>query len=208
MEPLRVRVELVDQPGALAGLTAVLAGLGVDVASVDVLEVDGGTVVDELLLRRPRGVGTQEVEDALRLGGALAVLSSDDDTRRGDPTVRAMELVASVITSPGDADAPGRALAKLAYADAGMLLDVGEAARYPLAERALREGVPTSGRSGPDSSPLAVPGGWVLWVAPSTPRPQRVAVVARRMDVRFSATEAARLRAFATVLEELANVSA
>ena len=88
-----MRVELVDQPGALAGLTAVLAGLGVDVASVDVLEVDGGTVVDELLLRRPRDVSTQEVEDALRLGGALDVLSSHVDTRRGDPTVRAMELV-------------------------------------------------------------------------------------------------------------------
>lgn len=203
-----MRVELVDQPGALAGLTAVLAGLGVDVASVDVLEVDGGTVVDELLLRRPRGVSTQEVEDALRLGGALDVLSSHVDTRRGDPTVRAMELVGSVVTSPGDADAPGRALAKVAYADAGMLLDVGEAARFPLAERALRDGVPTSSRSGPDTSPLAIPGGWVLWVAPSVPRPQRVAVVARRLDVRFSATEAARLRAFATVLEELANVSA
>lgn len=203
-----MRVELVDQPGALAGLTAALAGLGVDVASVDVLEVDGGTVVDELLLRRPPGVSTQEVEDALRLGGALDVLSSHVDTRRGDPTVRAMELVASVVTSPGDADAPGRTLAKVAYADAGMLLDVGEAARFPLAERALREGVPTSGRSGPDTSPLGVPSGWVLWVAPSVGRPQRVAVVARRLDVRFSATEAARLRAFATVLEELANVSA
>lgn len=203
-----MRVELVDQPGALAGLTTVLAGLGVDVASVDVLEVDGGTVVDELLLRRPPGVSTQEVEDALRLGGALDVLSSHVDSRRGDPTVRAMELVASVVSAPGDADAPGRALAKVAYADAGMLLDVGEVARFPLAERAVRDGVPTSGRSGPDSSPLGVPGGWVLWVAPSTARPQRVAVVARRMDVRFSATEAARLRAFATVLEELANVSA
>src|SRR5689334_22000563 len=53
MNPLRVRVELADEPGALAGLTTALAGLGVDVASVDVLEVDGITVIDELVLRLP-----------------------------------------------------------------------------------------------------------------------------------------------------------
>ncbi len=203
-----MRVELVDIPGALAGVTAVLAGLGVDVVSVDVLEVDGGTVVDELLMRRPASVCKQDIVDALRLAGALDVLSSQVETRRGDPTVRAIELVASVMSSPGDADAPGRALAKVAYADAGVMLSAGEAARFPLAERALREGVPTSGRSGPDSSPLGVPGGWVLWVAPCVARPQRIAVVARRLDVRFSATEAARMRALATVLNELANVTA
>ena len=207
MTPLRIRVEMVDQPGALAGLTAALAALHVDVASVDVLEVDGSTVVDELLLRVPGGVSAQEVEDALRLGGAVDVLSTTVDARHGDATVRAMELLTSVVAAPQDADAPGRALARVAYADAGLLLDVGEAARFPLGQRARELGVPSSGRGGPDASPLAVPGGWVLWVAPSVPDPQRVAVVARRLDVRFSATEAARLRSFVTLLEELARVA-
>ena len=153
-----MRVEVVDQPGALAGLTAVLAELGVHVASVDVLEVDGSTVVDELLLRPPERVSVQEVKDALRPGGRAR--------------------------------------------------HVGEAARFPLAQRALELGVPTSGRAGPDSAPLAVPSGWVLWVAPGVAAPQRIAVVARRLDVRFSATEAARLRAFATLLEQLTQASA
>lgn len=206
MDLLRVRVELVDEPGALAGLTAALAGLGVDVASVDVLEVDGSTVVDELMLRLPRGVSAREVEDALRIGGAVDVLSSHVDTPRGDATVRALELVGSVLTAPGDADAPGRGLAKISYADAGAFLSVGEAARYPLARRARADGVPTSGRAGPDASPLAVTSGWVLWLTPSIEDPQHVAVVARRMDVRFSATEAARLRAFVTLLERLARI--
>ncbi len=203
---LRVRIELVDQPGALAGVAAVLAGLGVDVASVDVLEVDGSTVVDELLLRLPPGVEPGEVEDALRLGGALEVLSSKVDSPSGDATVRAMELVGSVLGAPGDADAPGRGLARLAYADSGMLLDVGEASRFPLARRALEGGVPASGRAGPDASPLAAVSGWIMWVAPAVAQPQQLAVVSRRLDVRFSATEAARMRAFATVLEVLARV--
>lgn len=206
MGPLRVRVELVDRPGALARVAAVLAGLEVDVASVDVLEVDGSTVVDELLLRLPPGVEAGQVEDALRLGGALQVLSSKVDRPRGDATVTALELIGSVIGAPRDADAPGRALARLAYADSGMLVDVGEAARFPLARRSLEGGVPAAGRAGPDESPLAAVSGWVMWVTPAVSRPQQLAVVARRLDVRFSATEAARLRAFVTVLDVLSTV--
>jgi hypothetical protein len=52
-----------------------------------------------------------------------------------------------------------------------------------------------------------VPAGWVLWVAPQVPHPDRVAVVGRRLNVRFSATEAARLRAFATLLEVASRLS-
>lgn len=206
MDPLRVRVELVDQPGALAGLTSALAGLGVDVASVDVLEIDGSTVVDELMLRLPATVTSTDVEDALRLGGAVDVLSTHLDRPRGDATVRALDLVTSVLSSPGDADAPGRALAKIAYADAGALLDIGEATRFPLAQRAREQGVPTAGRAGSDASPLAVLNGWVLWLTPNVEGPQHIAVVGRRMDVRFSSTEAARLRAFATLLEQLSRI--
>lgn len=203
MVPLRVRVELADEPGALAGLTTVLAGLGVDVVSVDVLEVDGITVVDELVLRLPADVGPRDVEDALRLGGAGEVLSTHIDAPRGDATVRALELVASVLNAPGDADAAGRGLAEIAYADAGAMLDLGEASRFPLAQRARDQGVPTCGRAGSDVSPLAVPSGWVLWLTPAVEDPMHIAVVARRLDVRFSATEAARLRAFVTLLENL-----
>jgi predicted amino acid-binding ACT domain protein len=206
MTPLRVRVELVDQPGALAGLTAVLAALGVDVASVDVLELDGSTVVDELLLRLPAGVGAAEVEDALRMGGALDVLSSKVDGPSGDATVRALELVTAMVDAVGEAEDPGRALARVAYADLGRLVPVDEARDYPLASRALESGSPASGRARPTASPLVSPGGWVLWVAPSVPQPRRLAVVARRLDVRFSATEAARLRAFTTLLERAARV--
>ncbi len=202
MTVLRVRVEVADVPGALAGLTAALAALEVDLSSIDVLEVDGRSVVDELLLRLPPAVAVQEVHDALRLAGA-DVLSSVVASPRRDPVVAAFELVRGVVEAPDDADAPGRAVARAAYGDVGALLEVDVAARFPLARRALEGGVPASAPASPDVSPLAVSGGWVLWVAPQLLDPQHVAVVGRRLNVRFSATEAARLRALVTLLASL-----
>jgi hypothetical protein len=203
---VRMRVEVPDRAGALAGVTAVLAELGVDVASVDVLEVDGSTVVDELLLRLPDGVRGRDVQLALRSAGAVEAVPADVAGPTGDATVRALGLLTSVLAAPEDADAPGRGLARVAYADVGMFLDRGEALRFPLGRRALETAVPVSGRAGPDASPLASPGGWVLWTTPSVEDPLHIAVVARSLDVRFSATEAARLRAFATGLEQVSRV--
>lgn len=206
MTLLRVRVEVADRPGALAGLTTALAALSVDVASIDVLEVDGSTVVDELVLRLPHDVTARDVWDVLRVAGAAEVLSSAAEGPSTDPAVSAIELVRSVLTDPGDADAPGRALARAAYADVGMWIESDAAARYPLAERALTTGVPATGAAGPDASPLALPSGRVLWVAPQVDAPHRLAVVGRRTGIRFSATEAARLSAFATLLDTLDRV--
>lgn len=208
MTELRVRVELVDTPGALAAATTALAVMGVNVAAIDVLEVDARTVVDELLLRLPAGVTAQEVEDGLRLAGAVEILSSVESRSAEDASVRSFHLVRDVLANPSDADAPGRALARCAYADVGMLVDVEDAARYPLAARALADGVPAAGRAAPDVAPLALPSGWVLWVAPQLPAPTRLAVVGRRLNVRFSATEAARLRALVTLLETMARLPA
>ena len=208
MTVLRVRVELADRPGALAGLATALAGLGVDVASVDVLEVDGDTVVDELVLRLPSRVSGQEVWDVLRIAGAAQVLTSTAEGPVVDPAVAAVELARAVLAAPDDAGAPGAALARAAYAEVGAWVDAGVAARYPLAERALTAGVPASGPAGPDAAPLALPTGRVLWVAPQLPDPQRLAVVGRTSSARFSATEAARLSAFASLLDTLDRVRA
>jgi hypothetical protein len=204
---VRMRVELPGRAGALAGVTAVLADMGVDVASLDVLEVDGTTAVDDLLLRLPDGVLVRDVQMGVRSAGAVDVVPAGMDGPSGDATVRALGLMTSILASPDDADAPGRGLARVAYADVGMFLDRGEAVRFPLGRRALETAVPTSGRAGPDASPLASRGGWVLWATPNVDDPLHIAVVARGLDVRFSATEAARLRAFATGLEQLSRVT-
>lgn len=203
MTMLRVRVEVADVPGALAGLTTALASLRVDIATIDVLEVDGRTVVDEMLVRLPGGVTPQEVRDVLRLAGA-DVLSCGTAALGSDAAVTAFELARSVLG--GSREAQGAALARVAYAEAGAVVDAAAAGDYPLALRALAEGVPASGPGGDGASPLGVRTGWVLWVAPQVPEPARLAVVARPLNVRFSATEAARLRAFATLLDALERV--
>ena len=203
MTMLRVRVEVADVPGALAGITAALASLRVDVATIDVLEVDGRTVVDEMLVRLPAGVTPQEVRDVLRMSGA-DVLSCGTALLGADAAVTAFDLARSVLDGPPEAR--GVALARVAYAEAGAVVDVEEAGAYPLAVRALADGVPASGPGGPGVSPLDVRTGWVLWVAPQVPEPAQLAVVARPLNVRFSATEAARLRAFATLLDAVERV--
>jgi hypothetical protein len=208
MTNLRLRIELEDRPGVFAGATAVLGALGVDLLAVDVLEENGPTVVDELVVSLPPGVTVQDVEDALRLAGAIELLSIAIDGPTRDPVVRVLDHAVTVLTSPWDADAKGQALAAVAYADVGQLIDVGEASRFPLARRALDMQVPAAGRAGPDASPLAIPSGWVLGVAQAGPDPAFLAVVARRLNVRFSAAEAARLRAFATLLATVGVISA
>jgi hypothetical protein len=208
MTSLRLRLELADHPGVLAAATTALASLGVDVLAIDVLEENGPTVVDELVVRLPPAITVQDVEDVLRMAGAIEVLSVAAGGPVEDPVVRAIAHAQTTLTTPWDADAAGRALAAVAYADAGVLVDVGEAVRYPLARRALDSGVPATGRAGPDASPLGSPTGWVLWVAQEGSEPAFMAVVARRLNVRFSATEAARLRAFATLLATAGVASA
>lgn len=203
MTMLRVRVEVADVPGALAGLTVALAALRVDVATIDVLEIDGRTVVDEMLVRLPGGVTPQEVRDVLRMAGA-DVLSCGTAVLGSDAAVTAFDLARSVLA--GSAEARGAALARVAYAEVGAVLAVDEARAYPLAERALLDGVPASGPGGVGAGPFPVRGGWVLWAAPQVPEPTMLAVVARPLNVRFSATEAARLRAFATLLDALERV--
>jgi hypothetical protein len=205
MTMLRVRVELADVPGALAVLTTAVAALGVDVAAVDVLEVDGRSVVDEVLLRLPQQVSAQEVRDVLRVSGADVLSCREVPTAR-DPAVAALELAGSVLML--EEQDLGAALAGVAYADAGALVPVEEAGRYPLALRALADGVPATGPAGPVAAPLPLAAGWVLWVAPQVPEAGQLAVVGRRMDVRFAATEAARLRALVTLLEQVRRVRA
>lgn len=205
MSMLRVRVELADAPGALAGLTAAVAALAVDVAAVDVLELDGRSVVDEMLLRLPKDVTAQQVRDVLTMSGA-DVLSCREVVTARDPAVAALELAGSVLTLQDDH--LGAALASVAYADAGALVPVEVADRYPLARRALADGVPATGSAAPEAAPLPGSSGWVMWVAPQLPEPLHLAVVGRRMDVRFAATEAARLRALVTLLEQVRRVRA
>ena len=206
MPRLRIRVELPDVPGALAAAADALAGLGTDIERVDVLEVDGQTVIDEIVVTVADSVAIATVEAALTGAGALAVLSHTVDLPAADPIVSTLDLVREVIAAPTAlerAERAGAVLARLAYADNGRLVPARSVGSHPMARRALHDGVPTAGRNLEGAAPAGMSGAWALWFAPVVARPRRVAVVTRAVNVRFSASEIARARAFLTLLEEL-----
>ena len=206
MPRLRIRVELPDVPGALAAAADALAGLGSDIERVDVLEVDGQTVVDEIVVTTADAVDIATVERVLAAAGALAVLSHTVDRPIADPVVSALELVREVLAAPTAderAERAGAVLARLAYADNGRLVPARAVDPHPMACRALHDGIPTAGRNVAGAAPAGMSGAWALWFAPVVARPRRVAVVTRAVNVRFSASEIARARAFLTLLEDL-----
>src|SRR5881275_2360238 len=63
--PAHLRVSLPDRPGALAALTAALAGVGTNVLSVSVGDRQGGRVVDDLLLDWPHSRASDPLLRAL-----------------------------------------------------------------------------------------------------------------------------------------------
>lgn len=112
----RARVELPDEPGALARLAAVIAAVDVNVVGLDVHAVPGGgTVVDELALNGPHSLTEDELRAALHRPGARDVRIAPADAHGlVDPATRALQLAAVVAADPG---ALPTALAQLLQAD-------------------------------------------------------------------------------------------
>ncbi|MCU1373449.1 MAG: hypothetical protein JWO68_735, partial [Actinomycetia bacterium] len=50
MVAYRLRIELPDRPGALAGVTSEIATFDANILSIDVHEVDGNTAIDEIVV--------------------------------------------------------------------------------------------------------------------------------------------------------------
>src|SRR6478735_3845697 len=50
MVAYRLRIELPDRPGALAGVTTEIAESEANILSIDVHEVDGNTAIDEIVV--------------------------------------------------------------------------------------------------------------------------------------------------------------
>lgn len=70
-----MRAWLADRPGALGILTTALGEIGADVISIDILERDGGRVVDELTVAVPDQIGPAELAAA---AGANAIVQVED----------------------------------------------------------------------------------------------------------------------------------
>jgi hypothetical protein len=71
---IQLRVELPDQPGALARVTRAIARTGADVMSVAVLEAEAGRAVDDFRLRWPDGRDPAPLAAAMDLERGVTVL--------------------------------------------------------------------------------------------------------------------------------------
>jgi hypothetical protein len=200
MATYRLRIELPDRPGALAGVTAEIGSHQANIVSIDVHEVDGATAVDEIVV----DVSDDWVPGPLALTLATTrvgtLLSSRRITTVDDPMVGALEAVAMMIR--GDQDeldaACCAAVLSLAHGVSARVLDMDAALLDPAARTAIDRRGSVVHRDGPDGSP-----GWVLAALDHAERPRAVALVARPLNVRFSATEVSRVEAILGVRRAL-----
>ncbi|MGT2462020.1 amino acid-binding protein [Sinomonas atrocyanea] len=98
----RARATLADMPGALEHLTHALAGLGVNILSIQAQPVRGG-VVDELVLSAPGGLTEADLLDALADGGGAGPrVWPTTPLALADAPTRALSLAAQVAAAPAE----------------------------------------------------------------------------------------------------------
>ena len=98
MATYRLRIELRDRPGALAGVTGEIAAHNANIISIDVHEIDGDTAVDEIVVAVGEDWVPGPLAAALAASGSGNLLSSRRMTTIDDPMVGALEAVAAMIS--------------------------------------------------------------------------------------------------------------
>jgi hypothetical protein len=200
MVAYRLRIELPDRPGALAGVTSEIAGSDANILSIDVHEVDGDTAIDEIVVEVPEGWAPGALAGSLALSGVGNLLSSRLVVASDDPVTGALEAVVAMVSgNPGSVDAEcTQALLSLAVGSSAHLLDV-EAARLDATGRLAIE------RRGPIVSRVEEGDDvrWVLAAPDDAADPHTVALVTRPIDMRFSATEVSRVEALLRIRRSL-----
>lgn len=193
------RIEFADQPGMLARLSTALSRCGANIVALDIHELDGERVIDEIVVET--GQSTPEVlRAALMRAGADSVVSTTVAPRLTDVVVACLDGVTAMtraMVENRDVDATLAALVvRLALVGEVAILSAADAATGPVSARALTEGAPTVERVEPPGSTHPE---WELALPYPEHDPRIVLVVRRNAGVRFSATEVARLRALLRV---------
>lgn len=209
----RLRIALPDRPGALGRVGHVVGGLGGNVLTVDVQEVDGPSVVDELLVDLPDRVGPEDVAAALAAAGAGSLLTAKPGSDVPDQVVRALRWACALASAgPYGADQEvERAVAEVCGCSNVRLVDIEQARMIEAGRLALARGKPVSHRtSEPPASlgPVAAPEVWVLAVPDARLDPTRVALVARPLADRFTVTEVERVGALLSLRRIVSGASA
>ena len=204
----RLRNELPDRPGALARVAGVIAYRGGNVVSVDVQEVDGDHVVDEIVADLPEDVSAADLRAALEEERAGFLLSASAPRPYDDPVLRALQWASAVveIDRADRSDRLAAAFADICSASACWTSSPADATAYAVGRFALDRGAPVAQLTDAVPASLAPElqrSAWLLAVPDDSDRPTRVAFLARPPGLRFTATEISRVVALLRLARRL-----
>ena len=203
----RLRIELPNQPGALARVAGALGSLGANVISVDIHEIAGDVAVDEIVIDAPQEWDLSSLGRVLDEAGCGALVSLDPSSLSSDPIVRALRWASAMVDAgPQYSDLElSRAVAEACTGIATWVCDRPAAMMLPIGRAALERGVSLVERSeslpGPrDNMPSEV---WLLAVPDRSVDPALVIFVARPLSLRFTDSEIARVEALLRLCRQL-----
>jgi hypothetical protein len=207
MSRYRLRVELPDLPGALAKVATVISDLDGDVVSLDIHELDGHQVVDELVVEVLTDLDGRVLGAALAAADAGILLSCSPAPTRAEPVVEALAWARELAAS-NDAATVGRILASACPSAKVWVAPIDEAREVAAGRLALARGVPLVQRShdlpeqlgGRPASTM-----WLLAVPDGQPHARCIAFLARSGSLRFTASEVARVDALMSLHRTLAD---
>jgi hypothetical protein len=199
MATYRLRVELPDQPGALATVASVLAGHDGNVVSLDIHEVDGAKAVDEIVVEAPDDWDVASVRRGIGAAGA-ELLSCAPAVDRADPMVRALRFAGALVASDPSRDTLelGRAVLEVTSASSAWVSLRAEALGFEAGRRALAHDGAVVLRT--DDLPPSVKWDargplWVLAVPDGRLSAELVAFATRPLALRFTTSEITRVEA-------------
>jgi hypothetical protein len=185
----------------------VISELDGDVVSIDVHELDGHQVVDELVVEVLTELDPRVLRTALDDAEAGALLSCTPTAARPEPVVEALAW-ARELAAGGDAATIGRILASACPSAKVWVAPIDEAREVPAGRLALARGAPLVQRAHELPEPL---GGrpattmWLLAVPDGRPQARCIAFLARPGSLRFTASEVARADALMSLYRTLTD---
>ncbi len=207
MSRYRLRVELPDLPGALAKVATIISEHDGDVVSIDIHELDGHQVVDELVVEVLTDLDGRVLGAALEAVEAGVLLSCDPAAAKSEPALEALAW-ARQLAAANDPSTVGRVLASACASSNVWVAPIDEAREVPAGRLALARGAPLVQRSHDLPGPL---GGrpastmWLLAVPDGQPHTRCIAFLARPGSLRFTASEVARVDALMALHRSLAD---
>jgi ACT domain len=210
MSRYRLRVELPDLPGALAKVATIISDLDGDVVSIDIHELDGHQVVDELVVEVLTELDRRVLAAALEESDAGILLSCVPAAARPEPVVEALGW-ARELAAANDSATLGRVLAAACHSSKVWVAPIDDAREVPAGRLALARGAPLVQRSHDLPEPL---GGrpastmWLLAVPDGQPQSRCIAFLARPGSLRYTASEVARVETLMALHRTLIDGSA